>query len=180
MALSSTPHWSAVVAALLLALADPAAPAADVQPLDPSVAPPPLELPDAAGTPRSLTEHRGRVVLLNFWGSWCPPCVEELPSIQRLADRERNRPFAVVTVNTGDSQHQVGHLSARLGLALPVLFDREGTAAAAWRVRVFPTTYLIDRQGRLRTRVLGPMEWDQDEAARLIDSLIAEAGPYGQ
>jgi thiol-disulfide isomerase/thioredoxin len=177
---SGSPHGRTFLLALLLALAGPAAPAADVQPLDPSVAPPPLALPDAAGVPGSLSEHRGRVVLLNFWGSWCPPCVEELPSIQRLADREKGRPFAVVTVNTGDSHHQVGDLSARLGLALPVLFDREGTAAAAWRVRVFPTTYLIDRQGRLRTRVLGPMEWDQDEAARLIEPLIAEAGPDGR
>jgi peroxiredoxin len=78
-------------------------------------------------------------------------------------------------VNTGDSPHQVEQLSARLGLALPVLFDREGAAAAAWGVRVFPTTYLVGRDGLIRHRILGPLAWDGEEGSELLESVLGPA-----
>ena len=131
-------------------------------------APPDLALPDLDGRQRRLGEFEGQVVLVNFWASWCTPCVKEMPSIQRLAESMRGKPFAVVGVNVGEGRLRVKTAAARLGIEFPVLLDRESVAFDAWGASGLPTTYLLDREGAIRYVGRGPLEWD---SAAIIDVL---------
>ena len=98
----------------------------------PAAAPVELRLPDLDGRDRSLDEFRGKVVLVNFWASWCTPCITEMPGIQRLADTLRDRPFAVIGVNVAEAQLRVKAMVRRLGIAFPVLLDRDSAVFNRW------------------------------------------------
>jgi thiol-disulfide isomerase/thioredoxin len=161
--------------ALLLTLAQPGL-AGELRKLAPQPAPP-LELPDLKGVAQNLNAWQGQVVLLNFWASWCVPCVEEMPGIQRLAEQMRGRPFVVVGVNVGDPQRRAGHFATQLKLDFPILLDTEGTTFKAWGGKGLPTSVLIDRSGALRYLGLGPLEWDGAEAVTAVEALLGEGTP---
>ena len=169
-------RWFLSVASLFMlavALYD-AAPcrAGELRALEPVPAPA-LELADLGGQSRRLADWRGQVVLVNFWASWCPPCLEEMPSIQRLLAQMRGRPFAVVSINVAESQRRAAQTVSRLGLDFPVLLDADGEAFKAWGGKVLPTSVLVDRSGVLRYTGLGPLEWDGAEAVAAIEGLLA-------
>lgn len=140
---------------------------------------PALELPDLNGATRSLGEWRGQVVLLNFWASWCQPCLEEMPSIQNLIERMQGRPFVVVGVNVAEGQRRVARSVEQHSLRFPVLLDAEGAAFHAWGGKAMPTSALIDRQGMLRYVGLGPLEWDGVEAVTVVEGLLQEGEVQG-
>lgn len=170
-------HLTAIVAALVilstaLVAATPGT-AGELRAIEPRAAQA-LELPDLEGARRSLLDWRGEVVLLAFWAGWCQPCVEEMPGIQRLAERMRGQPFAVVGVNVAEMPRRVAHTVARLGLEFTVLLDADGAAFRAWGGQGLPTSVLIDRSGTLRYLGLGPLEWDGVEAVTAIDGLLRE------
>ena len=160
----------------------PSCPAGELRTLAARPAPA-LELPDLNGTTRSLSEWRGQVVLLNFWASWCQPCLDEMPSIQGLIERMQGRPFAVVGVNVAESQRRVARSVEQHSLRFPVLLDAEGAAFHTWGGKAMPTSALIDRQGMLRYVGLGPLEWDGVEAVTVVEGLLQEGegqgGPTG-
>jgi thiol-disulfide isomerase/thioredoxin len=116
------------------------------------------------------------VVLINFWATWCPPCLEEMPSIQRLAERMRGRPFAVAAVNVAEAERRVAHSVRQMGLEFPVLLDADGAVFKAWGGKGLPTSVLIDRSGALRYVGLGPLEWDGLEAVTAVEDLLDEGG----
>ena len=152
--------------------------AGELRPLE-AMAAPPLELPDLDGAMHRLADWRGQVILLNFWASWCQPCVAEMPGIQRLEGRMRDRGFIVVGVNVAETQRRVTRSVEQMGLGFPVLLDAEGVTFHAWGGKGLPTSALIDRQGRLRYVGLGPLEWDGLEALGRVESLLAEPVPAG-
>jgi thiol-disulfide isomerase/thioredoxin len=167
-----------VTASLVVILALSTVPpsrAGDLRPVEPNPAPA-LELPDIGGGTRNLAAWRGQVVLLNFWASWCTPCLEEMPSIQRLAERMRGRPFTVVAVNVAEAQRRAAHSAKAMALDFPVLLDAGGATFKAWGGKGLPTTVLIDRGGALRYVGLGPMEWDGAEAVTAVEDLLDEGG----
>ena len=135
---------------------------------------PALELPDLNGSMHHLADWRGQVILLNFWASWCQPCVEEMPGIQRLAGQMQGRGFVVVGVNVAEAPRRANRIAEQLGLGFPILLDAEGETFHAWGGKVLPTSALIDRQGRLRYLGLGPLEWDGVEALGRVEALLAE------
>lgn len=135
---------------------------------------PTLELPDLDGTMHGLADWRGQVVLLNFWASWCQPCVEEMPGIQRLAGQMQNRGLVVIGVNVAETKKRATRSVEQMGVTFPVLLDAEGETFRAWGGKALPTSALIDRQGRLRYVGLGPLEWDGAEALGRVESLLAE------
>ena len=151
----------------------------------PAAAPVELRLPDLDGRDRSLDEFRGKVVLVNFWASWCTPCITEMPSIQRLADTLRDRPFAVIGVNVAEAPLRVRAMVQRLGIAFPVLLDRDSAVFNGWGARVLPTTYVLDGEGVVRYLGRGPLEWDGEAIAGPLRELVdaqstdAAAGPQG-
>ncbi|MDJ0740575.1 MAG: TlpA disulfide reductase family protein [Gammaproteobacteria bacterium] len=137
-----------------------------------------LDLPDLDGQSRSLDEFAGRVVLVNFWASWCTPCVREMPSIMRLGQSFSDRPFTVIGVNVAESERRAAAAAQRMDLDFAVWLDRDGDAFAALGGYVLPTTYVIDAAGKARYAVKGPLEWDGPEVIDAIERLLRETpGP---
>ncbi len=133
---------------------------------------PALALADLDGRRHSLEDYRGKVVLLNFWATWCEPCLEEMPSMQRLERRLAGRPFAILAVNHGESRPRVVEFARRLTLGFPVLLDPNTDAPRAWRVRVLPASFLVDARGRVRYSVVGEMDWTDEAAVETIRRLL--------
>jgi thiol-disulfide isomerase/thioredoxin len=136
---------------------------------------PPLAVTDLDGRPHALTDYRGKVVLVNFWATWCAPCREELPSLERLRDALRGRPFEVLAVNVNEGESRVRRFLAEVPLRLPVLLDRDGDAQRAWRVRGLPATFLLDAEGSIRSWYLGELDWARPEILRTVESLLPPA-----
>lgn len=134
---------------------------------------PVLGLTDADGRPWSLVRQRGRVVLVNFWASWCEPCRAEMPSLQALADTTEPERLAVVGINYQENTLRVKSFAERMGIRFPLLLDQDGGAARAWTRRIFPTTVLVGPDGRPRQVITGEMDWAGADARRLLDPLLA-------
>ena len=140
-----------------------------------------LHLPDLEGQVQALETLRGKLVLVNFWASWCTPCITEMPSIQRLADDMGDRTFAVVGVNVGEGESRVRAMVERLGLDFPILLDKDSAAFERLRISVLPTTYLLDGDGIVRYVGRGPFEWDSAEVKGILrDLATAAAAPLSQ
>ena len=133
---------------------------------------PALGLKDLEGRVRTLADYRGKVVLLNFWATWCEPCRDEMPTMRRLKERLAGQPFEVVAVNYGESPLRVTEFLARERLELAVLLDPNQEAARAWRVRVLPGSFLVGTDGRVRFSVIGEIDWSTDEALKTVQSLL--------
>ena len=119
---------------------------------------PELRLPLLDGGTRDLVGERGKVVvLLNFWATWCVPCRDEMPELQRLADDLREQPFTLLTIDLQEDSHAIAAFRRDLGLRLPVLMDEDGDVAQNYGVRALPATFLIDEGGTLRQQRLGPL-----------------------
>jgi cytochrome c biogenesis protein CcmG, thiol:disulfide interchange protein DsbE len=125
---------------------------------------PGLRLPALSGGEIDLASQRGKVVVLNFWATWCPPCVAEMPSLERLHRALGPEGLSVVTVSTDEDEAELQRFVSRLSLTLPVLKDPGGRAAAsAYHTTGYPETFVLDREGRLLEHVVGPDEWDSAE-----------------
>lgn len=134
---------------------------------------PAFEALDTTGKTWRLADLKGRAVLINFWASWCEPCRAEMPTLQQIADLYGPEKLLVLALNFKEHPNRAIQFAATTGLSLPVLLDPQGQTARAWGVKVFPTTVLIDRQGRPRQRVQGEVDWTGAPAEKLIDALIA-------
>lgn len=135
---------------------------------------PALALPDVAGKRHDLSELRGRVVVVNFWASWCPPCVHEMPSMQRVAHRWRDKPFALVAVNMGEDAKTVRAFTSKLKIDFPIWLDRDGAALKRWKVFAFPTSFVLDRSGKIRYALYGALDWETPETMAKIEALFNE------
>lgn len=140
----------------------------------PTALAPGLDLPDLAGRSRSLSEFEGKVVLVTFWASWCSPCIEEMPSIRRLAATMSDQPFTVVGVNVGEGERRAKAAAQRLGIEFPVLLDKDSATFGDWGADVLPTAYVLDRSGRIRYEARGPVEWDRVDIIEMLKQLAAK------
>jgi len=137
--------------------------------------PPSLRLRDMQGKLIDLRHYRGKVVLVNFWASWCPPCVHEMPSMQRLQDKYHKKGFVILGVNMADDKPTIAHfLKTKVNVRFPILLDSDGAALKRWQVFAFPTSYVIDRKGLIRYALFGSLEWDSAEAMTKINGLLQE------
>ena len=130
-----------------------------------------LDLPDITGKTWRLADLKGRPALLNFWASWCEPCRAEMPTLQQIADLYGSDKLTVLAVNFREPAARAIQFAKTTGVTLPVLLDTDGRAAQKWGVKVFPTTLMIDAQGRARLRVTGEVDWTSPEAEKLIAAL---------
>ena len=133
---------------------------------------PKLVLNDTNGGVHDIASYRGKVVLVNFWATWCEPCRYEMPSIQRLRDKLAARPFAVLLVNVDEPDARVRRFLEETKLDLPVVLDQNKTATRAWSVRVMPTSFVVGPDGRLRYRVVGDIDWSGEQAVRAVTDLL--------
>jgi len=159
--------------ALLLAVALPASAleAAEFRRMN-GVAPPPLALKDMNGKRHSLAAYKGKVVLVNFWATWCPPCREEMPSMQRLKEKMAGRPFTLLGVSSGEQPAELDAFLKLVRVDFTILLDSDNTVARRWKVYGLPTSFLIDKQGKVRYALTGPAEWDEKEALTLIENML--------
>lgn len=136
---------------------------------------PELALPELAGGTRSLAEFSGRVLVVNFWATWCGPCREELPALETLFRTLEPEGFTVlaVSVDAGSREAVRRFVSAR-GLSFPVLHDPESEAATRYGVRVYPTTAVIDRAGGLVTVLPSAWDWSAESSIAWFRSVLAE------
>lgn len=127
------------------------------------------EIRDADGVPLSLERYRGKVVLLNFWATWCIPCIKEMPDLDRLQQALGPKGLAVVplSLNRLPEAAKEFYKITRLK-ALPLLFDHKGAARDAFKVRGLPASYIIGRDGTLHGYLEGPAPWDSDKAKALL------------
>ena len=133
---------------------------------------PPLALQDLAGRPHALADYRGKVVLVNFWTTWCEPCRDEMPSMQKLRERLAGRPFAILAVNFGESEPRVRAFVKQAGVDFTVLLDPNQEAPRPWRVRVLPASFLVGADGHVRYSVIGEVDWTGDEALDTLRGLL--------
>jgi len=155
-----TMHRVAWVAAVYLALSASVASGADGLQRWTGGPPPPLRLTTLAGEELTLASFRGRTVIVNFWATWCEPCLAEMPSLQRLRDKLAHQGVEVIAVNLKEYPARISPFVDQLGLTFPVVRDSDGAATKAWRVNVFPTSFIIGPDQRIAYIVRGPIEWD--------------------
>ncbi len=137
---------------------------------------PGFRLPSLAGEERELRAYRGQIVVLNFWATWCPPCVAEMPSLERLHHTLGPEGLAVVTVSTDEDGEALARFTREYGLTLPVLRDPGGRVAGdVFHTTGYPETFVIDRQGILLQHTVGPADWDTPEALGYFRGLLSRA-----
>jgi thiol-disulfide isomerase/thioredoxin len=135
-----------------------------------------FELLDMDDEKIRLSDYRGKVVLLNFWATWCPPCIREMPSMERLHQQVNAEDFIVLAVNQMEDVDQVFAFTGQLEIdpTFEILFDSESKVSHNYAVRGLPTTYLIDKRGNIRYRAVGGREFNHPEVVKIIDQLIKE------
>ena len=134
--------------------------------------PPELQLRELDGPVRRLADYRGRVVLVNFWATWCGPCRDEMPSIQRLREKLAGRPFAVLAVNLDEPESRIRNFLRDMNVDITVLLDPGRKVAKAWDARILPATYIVGADGRIRYHVVGELEWDNVHVVSRISELL--------
>ena len=161
--------------ALLLVSAALSAPAGAAPALTPAsgAAAPAFSLRDLDGRVHNLADYRGKVVLINFWATWCEPCRQEMPSIQRLRDRLGAKGLTVLAVNVDEPEARVRQFLKKTSLDLTVVMDPNKTAMRSWAVRYLPVSFIVGPDGRLRYRIVGDIEWDNDTVVGTISQLLS-------
>ena len=141
---------------------------------------PALELRDVEGRLHRLGDYRGKVVLVNFWATWCEPCREEMPSMNRLRASLAGQPFEVLAVNLAESEARIRRFMEQVPLDFPVLMDRDGATARAWQARVLPISFVVGPDGRIRYSVVGEIDWTHERVRKAIVALMPPATTAGK
>jgi len=167
--------FKSVLIAFVMALMAASAQAREPAPYEGDPQPAELKLKDLNGKTHDLADYKGKVVLLNFWATWCPPCREEMPSMWHLQNEFRGQPFQIIAVNMGETDVEVNtFLPDKMKRDFVVLMDRDGETLKRWKVFAFPTSFVIDKQGKIRFGLFGATEWDSWDNKQLIKKLLAE------
>jgi len=145
--------------------------AAELKPWD-GGATPPLALEDMKGQTHNLGEYKGKVVLVNFWATWCEPCRAEMPSIDRLRSSLKGKPFEVLAVNMAEPLSRIEKFTASMPLGFPLLRDRDGSVSKTWKAKLLPASYLIGRDGRIHYVAYGELDWSSDAVRARVAELL--------
>ena len=137
---------------------------------------PPLALQDLEGRVHRLADYRGQVVLINFWATWCGPCREEMPSLNKLRASLAGRPFVVLAVNLAEPEARIRRFMEEVPLDFMILLDRDTAVAKAWKARILPASFLLGPDGRIRYSVLGEIDWTGERAREAIAALLPAGG----
>ena len=158
-------------AALLAGLLVGAAPAAELK-LWKGGPPPALALKDLEGRPHRLADYKGKVVLINFWATWCAPCRDEMPSIQRLKEKLGGGNFAVLAVNLDEPESRIRKFLSGMKVDFVILLDPERRVARAWDARILPASFIVGADGRVRYTLVGEIEWDNEHMIARVSELL--------
>jgi len=131
-------------------------------------------LPLLDGTKINLSQYKGKVVFLNFWATWCGPCRSEMPSMETVYQRLKNRGFEILAVNLGDSRGKVSEFMNEYKLNFPAVLDEKSLTGSQYSIRAIPTTYIIDRRGLIIARLVGSTNWNTPKIITALEAVLRE------
>ena len=132
----------------------------------------PLASQGSAGGTQSLGALKGKIVFLNFWATWCGPCRDEMPSMEALYSRYKDRGFDILAVNCMEEEQDVVAFMRDNGLSFPVALDEDGKVGAAYGIQAIPTTFILDRDGKIIVRFVGSIDWNTEKIHAALESLL--------
>jgi len=138
------------------------------------VSAPDFQLKDMDGEQHSLKQYRGKVVVINFWATWCPPCIREMPSLQKLYETFKSKSLVVLAINQWEDEDRVFEFMGRLNPAptFPVLFDSDSKLSELYKVQGLPSTFIINKQGKIVYRAKGGRDFDHPQIMDKINALF--------
>jgi thiol-disulfide isomerase/thioredoxin len=128
----------------------------------------PLDLQNIKGERVVRTHFRGKVTVVNFWATWCPPCVEEIPMLNRLRSKMNGNDFELISINFGEEKATIEAFLKKVNVEFPVLLDEKGRTSGHWNTVVLPSTYVIGPDGKFAYAVNAAIEWDSPEVVEAI------------
>ena len=137
-----------------------------------SIKPIAINLSDAYGIKTIKNNFKGQITVINFWATWCPPCVEEIPSLNRLKKKMKGLPFELISINYAEDKETIIEFMKKINVEFPVLLDKDGSFAKKWNVIAYPSTFVIDKKGDIRYGVNAAIEWDSPELILKLKSLL--------
>ena len=130
-----------------------------------------INLKDANNDTFIKNNYKGKITIINFWATWCPPCVQEIPSLNRLKNKMKDYPFELISINYAEDRKTILEFMKKVNVEFPVLLDKDGTFAKQWNVITYPSTFVIDKNGKIKYGVNAAIEWDSPELINKIKSL---------
>ncbi len=130
-----------------------------------------VTLKDLNGQQVSLSDFRGKIVFINFWTTWCLACVIEMPSMEKLHQKFKDKDFVMLAINLQESASKIKQFYKEYKLTFTTLLDTTGDVGAGMGIRSIPTTYILDKNGRMIGKALGPREWESKESIALFEYL---------
>ena len=143
-----------------------------IQKISPPVKTKDFTLEDLEGSAVNLRDFQGKVVLLNFWATWCGPCRYEMPAMEKLWQKFKEEDFVILAVDLREGKEKASSFIKENGYTFLVLLDSRGRVAHTYGIRAIPTTYLVDPEGRIIGRALGGRNWASEDAFKLIEHLL--------
>jgi cytochrome c-type biogenesis protein len=145
----------------------------------PSSPVPPVDfsLPLTDGGRIRLSDLDGTVIFLNFWATWCPPCRAEMPSMEALYGRYRERGLEIIAVSVGETREKAAAFMEEYGLSFPAALDGDQQVSMRYNIQALPTTFIITRKGQVVSRVIGSMDWNSVRLEGVFEALLNEGGP---
>jgi len=131
-----------------------------------------INLKNVYGKTIIKNNFKGQVTIINFWATWCPPCVKEIPSLNRLKQKMAGSPFELISINYAEDKKTIINFMKKVKVEFPVLLDHDGSFAKKWNVIAFPSTFIIDKEGKIKYGVNAAIEWDDPEFIKKIKSLF--------
>lgn len=156
---------------LLLVVMSTGLQASNLKPYTAKSATPPLKLQDLQGAIHNLDDYKGKVVLLQFWATYCTPCRKEMPSMNKMIKKMGDVPFKILAVDMGETKAEVEKFVSEVKPEFTILMDESGKSIADWRVFAAPSNFIIDPQGNIRYTLFGGVEWDSDELISQLKAL---------
>jgi thiol-disulfide isomerase/thioredoxin len=131
----------------------------------------PIKLKDIDGNTVSKDDFTGQITIVNFWATWCPPCIEEIPSLNRLKKKMEGLPFELISINYAEDNKTIREFMKAVNVEFPVLLDDKGDFAKKWSVISYPSTFIIDAKGNIKYGVNAAIEWDDPAVIQKIKAL---------
>ena len=158
---------------LLLAFLSLSAFAAELKPYSGSIKNPQLQLKDLQGVTHNLSQYQGQVVLVQFWATYCPPCVKEMPSMNHLQDKLKKAgvPFKILAINMAETKAEVEAFVKKVKPEFTILLDESGSSIGQWNVFAAPSNFLIGKDGQVHYTLFGGVEWDSAPIIQTITQL---------
>ncbi len=129
---------------------------------------PDFTLLDIDGKRYRLSDYKGRVVIVSFWASWCPPCVYEMPAMNRAWHKTRRDELMILAVNMGEDEDAIFNFTGKYPVDFPLLLDKKAEIMKQWKVTVLPTTFVVGADGKIHYKAIGGRDWDADSVIKLL------------